>query len=58
MKTTKISDETFEFLACVARQDVTLPPLLVDYLRWDRYTKEEIKVHLHALDSACIKVRV
>ena len=58
MKTIKIPNETFEFLAYVARQDVTLPPLLVDYLKWDRYTKEEVKVHLHVLDSTCNKVRV
>jgi hypothetical protein len=58
MKTIKIPDETFEFLVYVARQDVTLPPLLVDYLKWDRYTKEEIKAHLHALNDACNKACV
>jgi len=58
MKTIEISDETFEFLAYLARQDVTLPAVLADYLKWDRYTKEEIKAHLHALDNACIKARV
>jgi hypothetical protein len=57
-KTIEISDETFEFLAYLARQDVTLPAVLADYLKWDRYTREEIKAHLHALDSACIKARV
>ena len=58
MKTIKIPDETFEFLAYIARQDVTLPPLFVYYLKWDRYTKEEIKAYLHALDSACNEARV
>jgi hypothetical protein len=58
MKTIKIPDETFKFLAYVARQDVTLPSLLIDYLEWDRYTKEEIKAHLDVLDSACTKVCV
>jgi len=57
-KTIEISDETFEFLAYLARQDVTLPAVLADYLKWDRYTREEIRAHLHALDNACIKVRV
>jgi hypothetical protein len=53
MKIIKIPDETFEFLAYVARQDVTLPSVLVDYLKWNHYTKEEIKAHLHALNDAC-----
>jgi len=57
-KTIEISDETFEFLAYLARQDVTLPAVLTDYLKWDRYTREEIRAHLHALDNACIKARV
>jgi hypothetical protein len=57
-KTIEISDETFEFLAYLARQDVTLPAVLADYLKWDRYTREEIKAHLHALNNACIKARV
>jgi hypothetical protein len=55
MKTIKIPDETFAFLAYTARQDVTLPALLVDYLKWDRYTKAEIKAHLDALNDACNK---
>jgi hypothetical protein len=58
MKTIKIPDETFEFLEYVARQDVTLPSLLGDYLKWDRFTKEEIKIHLHALNDACNKASV
>jgi hypothetical protein len=55
MKSIKIPDETFEFLAYFARQDVTLPALLGDYLKWDRYTKDEIRAHLHALNDACNK---
>jgi hypothetical protein len=55
MKTIKIPDGTFAFLAYTARQDVTLPALLVDYLKWDRYTKAEIKAHLDALNDACNK---
>jgi len=57
MKTIKIPDETFEFLAYFARQNVTLPAVLADYLEWNRYTKEEIKTYLHALNDACIKAR-
>jgi len=57
MKTIKIPDETFEFLAYFARQNVTLPSVLADYLKWNRYTTEEIKTYLHALNDACIKAR-
>lgn len=55
MKTIEISDETFEFLAFLARQNVTLPAVLADHLKWDRFTKEEIKTYLHDLHDACIK---
>ena len=57
MKTVRISDETFEFLAYIARQDVTLPALLVDYLKYSCYTKDEIKAHLDALNDACNETR-
>jgi len=57
MKTIKIPDETFEFLAYLARQNVTLPSVLADYLQWNRYTKEEIKTYLHTLNDACIEAR-
>jgi len=57
MKTIKIADEAFEFLAWLVRQDVTLPNVIIDYLKWNRYTKEEIKVHLHALNSACVEAQ-
>lgn len=56
MKTINIPDETFEFLAYLARQNVTLPAVLVEYLKWS-YTKEEIKRHLHTLNDACIEAR-
>ena len=57
MKTIKIPDETFEFLAWLVRQDVTLPAVMADYLKWDRYTKEENQAHLHVFNDACIKCR-
>jgi len=55
MKAIRIGDATFEFLAWLVRQDVTLPAVLVDYLKWNRYTQQEIKVHLQALNNACIE---
>jgi hypothetical protein len=57
MKTIKIPDETFEFLAYLARQDVTLPALFVDYLQWDQYTKEQIKTHFEILNEVFAKTR-
>jgi len=57
MKTIKIADETLEFLAWLVRQDVTIPSVIIDYLKWNRYTREEIKAHLHALNSACIEAQ-
>ena len=56
MKTVNIPDETFEFLAYLARQDVMLPAVLVEYLKWS-YTIVEIKRHLHVLNDACILAR-
>ena len=55
MKTIKLPDETFTFLAWLARQDVTIPNIIVDYLKVNRYTKEQVKAYLHALDNACIE---
>ena len=57
MKTIKIPDETFEFLAWLVRQDVTLPAVMADYLKWDKATKEEIRDHFHVFNDACIKCR-
>ena len=57
MKTMKIPDETFEFLAWVVRQDVTLPAVMVDYLKWDIYTKEDMRAHFHVLNDECIGCR-
>ena len=51
----KIPDETFKFLAWLVRQNVTFPAVLIDYLEWNRYSKEEVKEHLHALNEACIE---
>jgi hypothetical protein len=56
IKTISIPDETFEFLAYLARQDVTLPAVLVEHPKWSQ-TKEEIKRHLDALNDACIETR-
>ena len=55
MKTIRITDETVKFLAWLVRQDVTLPAVMVDYLKWNKYSKEEIKTHLLALNMACIE---
>lgn len=57
MKTLKIPDETFEFLAWLVRQDVTLPNVMADYLKWDMYTREQTKAHFHALHNACLEAR-
>ena len=57
MKSVKIPDETFEFLAWLVRQDVTLPNVMVDYLKWDRYTKEEIRAHFCVFNDVRIKCR-
>lgn len=53
----KIPEKTFEFLTYLARQDVTLPAVLVHYLKWNRYTSEEIKEHFQALNCACIRAQ-
>jgi hypothetical protein len=53
MKTIKVSDETFNFLVYLAKQNVTLPQLLFDYLKWTDFTKEEIKQCLDELSQAC-----
>jgi transposase-like protein len=57
MKTIKIPDETFEFLAWLVRQDVTLPSVITDYLKWNKYSKKQIKAHFQTLNNACIKPR-
>ena len=58
MKTIKVRDDAFEFLAWLMRQDVTLPSVMMEYLKWDRYTIKEIKAYLHALNDACTKARL
>ena len=55
MKIIKSPDETFQFLAWLVRQDITLPNVIVDYLKWNRYTREQLKAHLDALNEACIE---
>ena len=57
MKTLRISDETIKFLAWLVRQDVTLPSIMTDYLKWNHYSKQEIKKHLLALNMACIEAQ-
>lgn len=57
MRTIRLSNETFEFLAWLVRQDVTLPSVITDYLKWDTYSKEQIKAHFLALHNACIESR-
>lgn len=57
MRTLTLDDETFGFLAWLIKQDVTLPAVLVEYLKWNRYTRDEVKRHLHALNDACIEAQ-
>jgi hypothetical protein len=57
VKILRLPDETFEFLLWLVRQDVTLPSVIADYLKWDGCTKEQIKAHLENLHNACIKSR-
>ena len=57
LRTIKAPNETFKFLAWLVRQDVTLPAVMVHYLKWNRYTKEEIKQHFLALHMACIEAQ-
>jgi len=55
LKTIKAPNETFKFLAWLVRQDVTLPSVMTDYLKWNYYSKQEIKNHLLALNKACLE---
>jgi hypothetical protein len=55
MKTIRLTNETSEFLEWLVRQDVTLPSVITDYLRWDKYSKEQITAHFRALYNACIE---
>ncbi len=57
LKTIKAPNETLKFLAWLVRQDVTLPAVMVDYLKWNHYSKKEIKKHLLALNMACIEAK-
>jgi hypothetical protein len=57
LKNFEIEDESFHFLAWLVRQDVTLPSIMSDYLKWNHYTKQEIKNHLLALNMACIEAQ-
>jgi hypothetical protein len=55
VKILRLPDETFEFLSWLVRQDVTLPSVITDYLKWDAYTREQIKAHFETLHSACVE---
>lgn len=57
LRTIKAPNETFKFLAWLVRQDVTLPSVMVYYLKWNHYSEEEIKQHLQALNEACIEAQ-
>jgi len=57
LKQVEIEDATFRFLAWLVRQDVTLPAVMVHYLKWNRYSEEEIKQHFLALHMACIEAK-
>ena len=57
MRPVEIEDEAFHFLAWLVRQDVTLPSIMSDYLKWNNYTQQEIKSHLLALNMACIEAQ-
>ena len=54
LRSVEIEDEAFRFLAWLVRQDVTLPAVMVHYLKWNNYSEQEIKNHLLALNMACI----
>lgn len=53
MRDIRIPEDTLQFLLWLVKQDVTLPHVIVDYLKWEEYTKREIKEHLHNLTDAC-----
>ncbi|MFW6110612.1 MAG: hypothetical protein ACOC6H_01090 [Thermoproteota archaeon] len=57
MKTLQIPDDTLQFLLWLVKQDVTLPHIIVDYLQWEDYTKQDIKEHLHNLIEACYQAQ-
>jgi predicted transcriptional regulator len=52
MKTVRLTDKTCEFLNILAKQNVTLPDVFVDYLKWTRWTKDEIKKFLDEINEA------
>ena len=56
LKIIKIPSETLKFLGWLVKQDVTLPGLIVDYLKWENFSKEEIKRHFHVLHRAYIEI--
>ena len=57
LRTIKAPNDAFKFLAWLVRQDVTLPSIMSDYLKWNNYTQQEIKSHLLALNMACIEAQ-
>jgi hypothetical protein len=57
VKIVRLPDETVEFLSWLVRQDVTLPSVITEYLKWDEYTMEQIKAHFETLHNACVESR-
>jgi len=57
LKSVILSDEAHEFILWFAKQDVTLPALFVDHLKWKRYKKDEIKRHFKEIIDACSEAK-
>ena len=55
LKTIKAPNEALKFLGWLVRQDVTLPAVMVHHLKWNHYSKQEIKKHFLALNMACLE---
>ena len=55
MKTIKVPNEAFKFIAWLVRQDVTLPAVMTHHLKWNHFSEQEIKSHFLDLNMACIE---
>ena len=53
LKSLVLSDEVFDFIQWFVKQDVTLPNLFGDYLKWKPYKKDEIKAYFKEIGLAC-----
>jgi uncharacterized lipoprotein YddW (UPF0748 family) len=57
VKNIRLTDKTCEFLNILAQQNVTLPELFVNKLKWTRWTKEEITAFLDEINEATRKAK-